>query len=60
MVPVRQTISLICALALTGVAGYFFFDLLLYAPHAEGGMIALAGMATFVGLYWLWADFFQR
>ena len=55
MGPVRRTINLIYALALTGAGAFFFVYLLLYAPHAS--MIAGAGMATFLGLYWLWADF---
>jgi hypothetical protein len=57
MGPVRRTINLICALALTGAGAFFFIYLLSYAPHAKLGMIAGAGVATFLGLYWLWADF---
>jgi hypothetical protein len=57
MGPVRRTINLICALALTGAGVFFFFYLLLYAAHARWGMIAGAGMATFLGAYWLWVDF---
>jgi hypothetical protein len=39
---------------------FFFIYLLLYAPHAKLGMIAGAGVATSLGLYWLWADFQDR
>jgi hypothetical protein len=57
MGPVRRTINLVFALALTGGGGFMFFYLFLYAPHAKIGMIAGAGIATFLGLYWLWADY---
>jgi hypothetical protein len=64
MGPVRRTISLIYALALTGVGGYFFVDFLLYhAPRTGHGaklsvvVIATAATAAFLGLYWLWVDF---
>jgi hypothetical protein len=35
MGPVRRTINLICALALTGAGAYFFSDLLLYHSTAR-------------------------
>jgi len=59
MGPVRRTINLICASALTGVGAYFFVDLFLYAPHAKAAIVVAAGaaMATFLGLHWLWIDF---
>jgi hypothetical protein len=37
MGPVLRTISLIRALALTGVGAYHFFDLLFYHPRDHGG-----------------------
>jgi hypothetical protein len=59
MGPVRRTINLICALALTGTGVFFFFYLLLYAPHANARWVLLVGAAVagFLGLYWLWVDF---
>jgi TPR repeat protein len=62
MGPVRRTINLICALALTGAGAYFFIDLLLYHPPGHGAklygvVLATAGTAAFLGLYWLWVDF---
>jgi len=57
MGPVRRTFSLVCALALTGVSAFAFFYLIFYASHYKFWMPAWAAMLTFVGLYWLWADF---
>ena len=51
----RRTTSLICALALI-VGGAFFF-VRLAAHQATFGMMAVAGMVTFLGLCWLWASF---
>jgi hypothetical protein len=62
--PVRRTINLICALGLTGVGAYYFFDLLFYHPPSHrfklyGVVIAGAATAAFLGLYWLWIDFIK-
>jgi hypothetical protein len=57
MGPVRRTISLICALALTCASAYAFFYLIFYANHYKFLWHAGAGMLMFVGLYWLYADF---
>jgi hypothetical protein len=58
---VRRTISLICAFALIVVGAYFFVDLPLRALHPEGIIVVAAGggIATFLGLYWLWTDFIK-
>jgi hypothetical protein len=60
MRPIRRTINLICALALILVGAYFFVDLPLRALHPEAIIVvaAGAGIATFLGLYWLWV--YQR
>jgi hypothetical protein len=57
MGPVRRTISLICALALTGASAYAFVYLIFYVGHYKFYMPAVAGVLTFVGLYWLYTDF---
>jgi hypothetical protein len=57
MGPVRRAISLICALILTGVSAAAFIWLLFYATRFRIWMPVSAGIGTFVGLYWLWADF---
>jgi hypothetical protein len=54
---VRRTISLICALALTGTGVFFFFYLLLYASTARWLLLVGAAVAGFLGLYWLWVEF---
>jgi hypothetical protein len=60
MGPVRRTISLIGALILILVGAYFLVDLPLRALHPEAIIVvaAGAGIATFLGLYWLWV--YQR
>lgn len=57
MVSVRRTISLICALALTGTGVFLFFYLLLYAPTFRWPLLIGGALAGFFGLYWLWVDF---
>ena len=57
MVSARRTISLICALALTGTGVFFFFYLLLYAPTQSWPLLIGGLLAGFLGLYWLWVDF---
>jgi hypothetical protein len=64
LAPVGRTINLICALGLTGVGAYYFFDLLFYHPPSHrfklyGVVIAGAATAAFLGLYWLWIDFIK-
>jgi hypothetical protein len=55
MGPVRRTINFICVLVLIVGGAYFFFDLPLYALHAEATIVvaACAAAATFLGLYFL-------
>jgi hypothetical protein len=48
MGPVRRTISLICALALTAVSAYAFIYLIFYVAHYKFYMPAVAGVLTFV------------
>jgi len=57
MGPVRRTISLICALALMCASAYAFLYLIFYASRFKLWWPAGAAMLTFVGLYWLYADF---
>jgi hypothetical protein len=57
MGPVRRTTNLVCALALTGVSAFALAYLLLYADGFRIWMPASAAIGTFLGLYWLWADF---
>ena len=57
MGPVRRTINLICALGLTGARAFSFIYLIFYAHGFVAWMPVVAGVLTFVGLYWLWADF---
>jgi hypothetical protein len=57
MGPVRRTINLICALALTCVSGAAFVYLILFAHGFKWGWVVAAGVFAFVGLYWLYADF---
>ena len=59
MGPMRRVISLLCALALTGASAYAFVYLIFYASHYKFWMPTVAGMLTFVGLYWFWADFIK-
>jgi hypothetical protein len=54
---VRRTINLICALALTAVSAYAAFYLIFFADRFKVGWLVGAGAFTFVGLYWLYADF---
>jgi hypothetical protein len=57
MGPVRRTISLMLALALTiGSAAALVF-VLFYARGFYFWMPISAGIGLFLGLYWLWADF---
>ena len=53
----RRTISLICALALTGTGVFLFLYLLLYAPTPRWPLLIGGALAGFFGLYWLWVDF---
>jgi hypothetical protein len=65
MTPTRRMLSLICALTMTGVGAYFFFDwLMLFAvpnwrsrPGSGALTIATAGSVAVFGVYWLWIDF---
>jgi hypothetical protein len=57
MGPVRRTINLLAALALTVVCALALAYLLLYAQRFYYWMPVSAGIGLFVGLYWIWADF---
>jgi len=58
MGPIRKTLSLIFALALTG-GGLYVLSLLLTA-HKYLGRIAMAGsLMLALGAYWLWTDFIK-
>jgi hypothetical protein len=57
MGPVRRVVNLICALSLTGASAFSFIYLIFFAHRVWPLMVAVAGVLTFVGLYWLWADF---
>jgi hypothetical protein len=57
MGPVRRVVNLICALSLTGSGAFSFIYLTFFAHRLWPLMIAISGVLTFVGLYWLWADF---
>ena len=57
MGPIRRTINLIAALALTAGSGSALVFLLFYADGFYLWMPTSAGIALFVGVYWLWADF---
>ncbi len=57
MGPIRRTVNLICALGLTGVSAFSFVYLIFYAHGFKVWMPVMAGVMTFVGLYWLWTDF---
>ena len=58
MGPVRRTINLICALALTvASAAWLAYPLLSGERFVLGWRPGAAAILLFVGLYWLWADF---
>jgi hypothetical protein len=57
MGPVRRSINFILALTLTILSAWAFVWLLFFAAHFKFWMPVSAGVGTFVGLYWLWADF---
>jgi hypothetical protein len=57
MGPIRRTISLISALALTGISGAALVYLIFFAPGFWYWMPVAAGVGAFFGLYWLWEDF---
>lgn len=54
---VRRAFGLICALALTGIGGYF--SLLLLTAQGRVKLMFLLGAFTMlaIGLHWLWADY---
>jgi hypothetical protein len=54
---VRRTINLICALGLTGTSVFSFIYFIFYAHNFFVWMLVASAVLTFVGLYWLWADF---
>jgi hypothetical protein len=57
MGPIRRSINLVLALALTGSCAFWFLYIFLYLDRFYIWMPVTAGVGTFVGLYWLWADF---
>lgn len=57
MGPIRRTINLVLALALTILSASAFVWLIFFAPAFKVWMPISAGVFTFVGLYWIWADF---
>ena len=57
MGPIRRTINLILALALTTAGAGGLIYLLFYAPGWKGWMLASTSLMGSLGLYWLWADF---
>jgi hypothetical protein len=57
MGPVRRTINLICALGLTGASAFSLIYFVFYAHRFYIWMPVGSAVLTFVGLYWLWADF---
>jgi hypothetical protein len=59
MSPVRRTISLVGALALTG-AGLYLAVLLLFFTDGFAVLMLLGACAMLgLGLYWLWEDFIR-
>jgi hypothetical protein len=57
MGPIRRTINLICALALSSGSAFCFVYIILYARQFNLWLPVSAAVFTFVGLSWLWADF---
>jgi hypothetical protein len=59
---IRQTLNLACALALTGTGIYFFIQLFPAADHfnrMQIWLLAAAGTASMLGMFWLWEDFIK-
>lgn len=59
MGPVRKTINLAFALALTGGGAYMIFNVAMYAQFFWGRMVIAPAVAMVLGLYWLWEDFIK-
>jgi hypothetical protein len=70
MGPVRRTVNLVCAVALTGVGAYWLFDIIFHMIFEDGTIISgerrtfnitvlAAAMMTILGVYWLWVDFLR-
>jgi hypothetical protein len=59
MGPVRKTINLAFALALTGGGAYAIFYIFVYADAVKKWMVTAVAMVTGLGLYWLWEDFIK-
>jgi hypothetical protein len=57
MGPVRRSINLVAALALTGGSAYALVYLLFFAQGFYIWMPVSAGIGLTLGLYWLWEDF---
>jgi hypothetical protein len=68
MGPVRRTVNLVCAVALTGVGGYWLFDIIFHMIFEDGTIasgesrafnitVLAAAMMTILGAYWMWVDF---
>jgi hypothetical protein len=58
MSPVRRTVSLLLASALT-IAGGALSVMMLTADRWRGHLVLGAGLMLGVGLFWLWSDLFN-
>jgi hypothetical protein len=57
MGPIRRTVGLIGALAMTGLCTYTLVYLLFFAKSFPIIVLPMVAVGTFIGLYWLWADY---
>lgn len=57
MHPVRQFVSLLCALALTSAGLFILYQQFFHSDVLKGIILLGAGSMASVGLLWLWADF---
>ena len=52
-----RTVGLVGALVMTGLCTYTLVYLLFFAKSFPIIVLPMVAVGTFIGLYWLWADF---